>query len=186
MFAGERRPLVIQQATHDGGGFVQHVQPRADVWKGKAVRGRLVNVPASAQAKLETPAAQVIQRHCGLGQQGRIAIAHAEHQATDPRVAGIRRQRAQRRQCLEVRLIAALERRFVEVIPNRNPIDLRRVQAPPELAQLGNGQVLLTDVNTKRNGHERNPKDLSEVATIAARSASFARHPTERNFSAGC
>ena len=148
-----RRAVFGEQAPHDLGGLVEHVEPRADVGERIAVGGRLPDVPASADAELEASAGDVVECRGGLGEQGGVAIPDVEHQAPDARVVRLGRQCPQRRHGLEVRLRTAARRGLVEVIPCGNPVDADGIELAPQGPHLGHGQVLLSDVNAERNGH---------------------------------
>ena len=155
VLAGEGDALFREHPPDDRRGLVEHVEAGAHVREGIAVSRRLPDVPAGAQAELEAPAGDVIQRGGGLGEQGRVAVSHVEDEATDAGVAGFRGQCAQRGEGLEVWLRAALRWRLVEVVPSRNPIHFGGIQLAPHGTQLGHGQVLLTNVNAERQGHVR-------------------------------
>ena len=83
------------------------------------------------------------------GQHAEVSVADVEHQAPDP---GVRRVGAQCAECghgLEVVDRAALGWRFVEVIPERDPVDAGLVEPPPRGAQFVHGQVLLSHVHAE-------------------------------------
>ena len=173
--AGERGALVVEHAADERRGFVQHVEPRADVWKRIAVGGCFPDVPTSAQAKLEPAAGEVIQRRRRLRQQRRIAVADVEHQAADAGAFRFRGQGAEGRQRFEVRLPAALIGRLVEVVPNGDPVHASRVEATPQRAHLVHRQVLLANVDAKGKGHGLPPSRSCAPATIAQRRRLFRR-----------
>ena len=152
---GIRRALVAEHAPDDLRGLVEHVEPGANVGERVAVGRSFPDVPAGTEAEFEASAGKMIQRGCRLGEERGVPVSDVEHEAADPRVLGIGGQGAKRCQGLVVRLGAALEGCLVEVVPNGNPVDARRVQATPKRTHLGHGEVLLADVDAEGNGHER-------------------------------
>src|SRR5947209_11645350 len=96
---------------------------------------------------------EMIERRRHLGQLTGVAVADVEDEATDTSAGCLARQRREGRHRLEMRNGAALRRRFVEVVPCRDPIH-RLVAPAPQSSQLVHGQVLLSEVYPQRDGHD--------------------------------
>ena len=117
-------------------------------------------MPPSAEPGLETSTRDVVDGDTRLGEDSRIAERGAEHQTADARLGGDRRQRAERRDCLEVRRFATVRRRFVEMVPDRDPVD-DIVEPLPQLDHVGHRSILLAEMDPELQsgalGHEIPP-----------------------------
>ena len=134
--AGEGRAVVGEQPAHDLRGFVEHVEPGADVGKGVAVGRCLPDVPTGADAEFEASARDMVEGCGSLRQQRGIAVADVENEAADAHPLGLRGERPEGGQRLEVRLVAALGRALRRSGPRRRSSPRR---SPPGVARASAG-----------------------------------------------
>jgi hypothetical protein len=91
----------------------------------------------------------VVDRGHGFREETRVAVRDAEDKAPDAYPLRFGRGRGQRRDRLEAITIAALVRRFLEVVGDREPIEAALVGEPPEPSQLVERPAEVTNVDAE-------------------------------------
>ncbi len=123
-----RRRARLQHSADDLEGVVEHGQALLRLRKAVAVGEPLVALPAGADAQLEAPTADRVERGGHLRRERGVAEAVADDDVTEPDALGERRQRGERRERLERDLVGR-PRHGVEVIeqPDRFGADAFRL-----------------------------------------------------------
>ena len=120
-----------------------------------AVRVVLVLQPAAAEPEHDAAVRDLVERRHRVGEHRGVAVAGGVHEraARDVRSSTSRARRATviaSRQCGSPVRVGG-----VEVVPDRDPVEAERLDARPELAQLGDARVLQAGVHSEANVHRR-------------------------------
>src|SRR5436189_104747 len=92
--AAEVRTILRRQQADDLDTLLEHVEPLLDGGEGYPVGGVLHRVPARAEADLQPPAAELVDRGERVRENRGVAVAHAQDEDADAdvlRLAGHRR-----------------------------------------------------------------------------------------------
>ena len=147
-------PAMLKHTANAEAKVIAHNIEHPDAITGRGKRERvhpvLRLVPAGADAEDGAPAADVIDRHHLLGEDGRIAVSVAVHQHPDSGPRGQRGQGRQQRRGLQRRPVGiAVERQ--EVIEQPERIEPRSFGQLPVLHQPRPGVLMLPGHHAERD-----------------------------------
>ena len=141
------------QPTDDLQALLEPVGAVAAATELKAQHGVLVLGPSGADAEVEPPTGQVVDRHRHLGQHPRMPVGVADHRAPDPGAGRQLRHRRQHRPGLEDGSVVVRAQRR-EVVHHPAAVEPAVVGQAPHVSQLVDGRVL---TQLQPEAHGRHP-----------------------------
>src|SRR5947209_4866675 len=147
--AAEVRAPLVEEQPQDLRVLLELVLALADRRERQAVRRELRFVPADAEPAVGTPAREVIDGAHGLGEHAGMAVADAEDETAHANSRRLERECGEARQRLEAVAVAALRRRFLEVVGDGEPVEAVVVGEAPETAHLGERSSELAQVDAE-------------------------------------
>jgi hypothetical protein len=133
--------------------LLEHVLAHADLLERDPEGLVLVGMPPGTDAAFQPPVGQMIDRGERGGEHARVAVVDAVHEAADAHAPGLQRRRRHRGDRLEAVQIAALRRRFLEVVGDGEPVEAHVVGEFPQPPHVGQRAAHVTDVDAERHRH---------------------------------
>ena len=156
---------LLEERADDLDALFEHVEPAADPLEGDAVGEVLALIPAGAEAGFEAAVGELVDRGQCVGQHGRMAVVHRQHHRADPHVLRVAGERSEAGETFEIGAALLGHRRLIEVVRDVEPVEAGGVGPAPELAALGERDVLLDQVNAK--SHVPPPQRRLSLAILA-------------------
>src|SRR5438876_7539415 len=132
MRAVEVGATTIEQESQGLRVFLELILAPRDGRKRDAVGGELDLVPPRADSAIGAPPREVVDGAERLRQDPRVPVPDAEDEAADAHSGRLDRRCGERGDGFEAVPLAALRRRFLKVVGDREPVESTLVGKPPE------------------------------------------------------